>query len=53
MNLLRRLLNSALLVAPIRATAQDPYAEKRERLVKQNRRRGVRDRGRHGTLPAA
>jgi protein-L-isoaspartate(D-aspartate) O-methyltransferase len=35
MNLLRRLLNSALLVAPIRATAQDPYAEKRERLVRQ------------------
>ena len=35
MNLLRRLLNSALLVAPIRATAKDSYAEKRERLVRQ------------------
>jgi protein-L-isoaspartate(D-aspartate) O-methyltransferase len=34
MNLLRRLLNTALLVAPIRAAAQDPYAEKRERLVR-------------------
>jgi len=35
MNPLRRLLTAAVLVAPIRAPAQDPFAEKRERLVQQ------------------
>ena len=35
MNLLRRLLTTALLVAPIRTSAQDSFAEKRERLVRQ------------------
>ncbi|MEO8506564.1 MAG: protein-L-isoaspartate O-methyltransferase, partial [Betaproteobacteria bacterium] len=34
MNMLCRLLLSALLVAPVLSSAQDPFAERRERLVR-------------------